>query len=116
MKQGKAKVWAREQRLAICLVTTILAMTFAVQALPAAADDISGMTMYCREEYRKLRRQLPHRAFAASKIVDGLQACGSGWAWKTPEQAISRAIRLCKRNDYFRNLKLGDTCRIVKVF
>ena len=90
-------------------------MVIAGQALPVAAYDASGLTRICRDLYRDWNKKLPHRAFAASEIVNGLQACDMSWGWENEEKAIAKAISLCKRNDRMRNLKLGDTCRVIKV-
>lgn len=100
--------------LKTCAVVTFLALAVSGQAPPAAADETPELTMNCREKYREWRRMLPHGAFAASQLVNGQQACAHSRAWGSQKEAIAAAIRLCKRNDYFLNLKLGHTCRVVK--
>lgn len=103
------------RRPAFHAMVVVFAMVIAGQASPVAAADTSGLTRTCRDLHRDWNKKLPHRAFAASKIVNGLQACDMSWGWETQEKAIAKAISLCVRDDRMRNLKLGDTCRVIKV-
>lgn len=107
---------ASSRRRRVCLViAAVFTATIFNRTLPAVADETSGLTRICRDLYRDWNKKLPHRAFAASKIVNGLQACDISWGWENQDRAIAKAISLCKRDDGMRNLKLGDTCRVIKV-
>ena len=103
------------RRPAFHAMALVVAMAIVGQTLPVPAVDTSGLTRICRDLYRDWNKKLPHRAFAASQIVNGLQACDISWGWETQEKAIAKAISLCKRDDRMRNLKLGDSCRVIKV-
>ena len=83
-------------------------------ALPVFADETAGMTRSCGMLYKQWRKVATHKAFAASQVIDGLQACGYSFAWESPTKAINSAVGSCKSAASYRNLKMA-VCRIVKV-
>ena len=92
----------------------IMVIAVSGAALPAFADETAGMTRSCRMFYKEWRKVAAHKAFAASQVIDGLQACGYSYAWETPKKAINSALGSCKSAASYRNLKTA-VCRIVKV-
>ena len=93
---------------------TALVIAFAGVALPARADETAGMTRLCRALYKEWRKVATHKAFAASQVLDGQQACGYSYAWGSQKKAINSALGHCKSGASSRNLKTA-VCRIVKV-
>lgn len=93
---------------------TVLVVAFSGAALPAHADETAGMTRLCRTLYKEWRKVATHKAFAASQVIDGQQACGYSYAWGSQKKAINSALGHCKSGASYRNLKTA-VCRIVKV-
>lgn len=92
----------------------VIVMAISGAALPAHADETAGMTRLCRTLYKEWRKVATHRAFAASQVLDGQQACGYSYAWGSQKKAINSALGHCKSAAAYRNLKTA-VCRIVKV-
>lgn len=93
---------------------TVFVIGFSGTALPVRADETAGMTRLCRVLYKEWRKAAMHKAFAASQVLDGQQACGYSYAWGSQKKAINSALGHCKSAASYRNLKTA-VCRLVKV-